>query len=132
MEKWGESVSGADRLEQFKLIYDYIKFHMGLYLATPPIIAILAEAFDVKTSDWFKGGVGVMIVIFLASGIHAGSFMGKCINEPWDEAFLNKVEHAAFSQTRRHMHHTLYWVGLAFGLSGLLLAVLEVPIPFFH
>jgi hypothetical protein len=66
-----------------------------------------------------------MIVLFLFSGIHAGSFMGNWINEPWDEAFLNKVEHAAFSQTRRLMHHTLYWIGLAFGLGGLLLAVVS-------
>jgi hypothetical protein len=26
------------RLEQFKLVYDYIKFHMGLYIATPPVL----------------------------------------------------------------------------------------------
>jgi hypothetical protein len=132
MQQWGEGVSRAERLEQFKLIYDYIKFHMGLYLATPPIIAILAEAFEVKSSDWFKGGIGVMITLYLAAGIHAGTFMGSCINEPWNEAFLNKVERAAFSQTRKLMHHTLYWIGLAFGLGGLFLAIVKKMMPFGH
>jgi hypothetical protein len=45
----GAKVTDLAQFEQFKLIYDYIKFHIGLYLATSPIIANVAESFDVKT-----------------------------------------------------------------------------------
>jgi hypothetical protein len=47
-----KELNGSDpqvRLEQFKLVYDYIKFHIGLYLATPPVFAIVAESFRGKT-----------------------------------------------------------------------------------
>jgi len=125
MQTWGPKLPPADRLEQFKLIYDYIKFHMGLYLATPPVLAILADGFDVPDSSWFKIGLGAMILVYLASGIHAGLFMGQCVNEPWDEGFLNKIEKAIFSPFRRLMHHTLYWIGLGFGLVGLAIAIFK-------
>ena len=35
-------------LEQMKLVYDYIKFHIGLYLATPPVFVIVADSFGVS------------------------------------------------------------------------------------
>ena len=118
-------ISETARLEQFKLIYDYIKFHIGLYLATPTVMAIIAEAFSAQSSIWFRSGLIAMIFTYFAAGIHAGLFMGRNINHRWDEHFLHRVESEAFSRTRRIMHHTLYWIGLAFGLTGLVLAVLN-------
>jgi hypothetical protein len=116
-------LSKADELEQFKMIYDYIKFHIGLYLATPPVIAIIAESFNVKTSNWFRIGLGAMIVIYLASGINAGQFMARHVNDEWNARFLEEFKAEAFSPNRRFMHHTLYWIGLAVGLFGLAVAL---------
>jgi hypothetical protein len=62
--------------EQMKLVYDYIKFHIGLYLATPPVFAIVAESFDVKPCRPFQIGLGLMIVVYVISGISASWFMG--------------------------------------------------------
>lgn len=119
---WG--ASNTDRVEQFKLIYDYIKFHIGLYLATPPVFSIVAESFGVKDKFWFQIGLGIMIVVYLVSGIHAGLFMGKYINEPWTDDFLDRAQDDLFSNFRRNMHHTLYWIGLLFGLVGLICSIL--------
>jgi len=33
--KWGDEVSESDRRDQLKLVYDYIKFHISLYIGTP-------------------------------------------------------------------------------------------------
>jgi hypothetical protein len=109
--------------EQMKLVYDYIKFHLGLYLATPPVFVIVAESFDVKTSSMFQLGLVGMIVVYTLSGIHAGLFMGRFINERWTDATLREFEDAAYTNRRRNWHHTLYWVGLAIGLLFLAWAV---------
>jgi len=121
-QTWGGSET--DRLEQFKLVYDYIKFHIGLYLATPPIFAIVAESFGVKDRLAFQVGLGLMILIYLISGIHAGIFMGRYVNSPWAADFLKKVEMPLFSDFRRTMHHTLYWIGLSCGLVGSVLSII--------
>ena len=122
---WGQHVSQADRLEQFKLVYDYIKFHIGLYLATPPIFAVIAESFSVKDYRMFQLGLFLMIGVYLISGISAGLFMGRYVNSPWQERFLSNLEKNTFAPSRRLMHHTLYWVGLALGLGGLTAALVE-------
>lgn len=124
MRNWSEGVSNLDKMEQFKLIYDYIKFHLGMYLATPPVIAIIAESFAAKDKHFFQIGLGLMIFIYLISGAHAGLFMSRYINDPWTTDILKDFESGAFSPTRRNMHHTLYWLGLALSLIGLILAIL--------
>lgn len=123
---WG-TLDRPGRLEQFKLIYDYIKFHLGLYLATPPVFSIVAEAFSVKEKNSFRIGLGLMIVTYIFSGAHASTFMARYINIPWQEgdSFLRDFETKAFSKTRRRMHHGLYWTGVVFGIVGLGLAILN-------
>jgi hypothetical protein len=110
--------------EQMKLVYDYIKFHLGLYLATPPVFVIVAESFDVKTSGLFQLGLVAMITVYLLSGIHAGNFMGRFINTPWTDATLREFEDTAYTTRRRNWHHTLYWAGLAVGVFFLAVAAI--------
>jgi hypothetical protein len=65
----GESVSDSDRQDQLKLVYDYIKFHVGLYLATPAVLAVIADGLGVKKSPYFVAGLGAAIAAY------AGMFM---------------------------------------------------------
>ena len=125
VREWPDGVERGDRLEQFKLIYDYIKFHLGMYLATPPVIALIAESFGVTCRYSFQYGLVAMIVIYFTSGAHAGWFMGRFINDPWRPVpeMLREFEADAFSSTRRNMHHTFYWAGLILSLLGLILAI---------
>ena len=125
MPGWGPNVPDDERRDQFKLIYDYIKFHIGLYLASPAAIALMADAFGVKTDWWFKAGLSAMIIVYLTAGIHAGLFMAQHINDPWQDNYLRDIEIAVFSPLRRFMHHSLYWLGLASGLLGLIISILR-------
>ena len=112
----------AERLQQYQLVYDYVKFHIGLYLATPPILVIVADGLGVSKNPWFVGATIVAIVTFLASGIHAALFMSRWINDKWNTGFLERFESEAFSGRRRFWHHTVYWIGLAVGLVGLVIS----------
>jgi len=112
-----------DSFEQMKLVYDYIKFHLGLYLATPPVFVIVAESFEVKTLVLFQIGLVSMIVIYGLSGAHAGFFMGKFINAQWTDTTLKQFNAVAYTARRRNWHHTSYWVGLAIGVLFLGAAV---------
>jgi hypothetical protein len=123
--KWGEKVEDADRRDQLKLVYDYIKFHIGLYIGTPAALSVIADALEVKKSGYFIVGLLVAIAIYIVAGIHAGLFMSRQINDPWQENYLSRFEAEAFSPTRRFMHHSLYWFGLAALVIGLLVAVLK-------
>jgi hypothetical protein len=116
---------GSDKLEQYKLIFDYIKFHIGLYIATPPVFGVVAEAFgrEVKESLWFQWGLGLMILTYICSGIRAGWFMGKYINVEWTGDTAANLHKEIFSRWRSFWHHWLYWVGLFFGFAGLGLSI---------
>jgi hypothetical protein len=113
----------AERLQQYQLIYDYVKFHIGLYLGTPPVLVIMADGLGVSKEPWFVGATVISVVIFLASGIHAALFMSRWVNDKWTVGFLERFEAEAFSRRRRRWHHTVYWLGLGIGLLGLALAM---------
>ena len=66
-DKWDEKVSEADRRDQLKLIYDYIKFHIGLYIGTPAAMSIIADGLGVKTSRYFTAGLLVAITIYIVA-----------------------------------------------------------------
>ena len=119
--KTGTETVTDDELEQLRQVCEYVKFHIGLYLATPPVIILLADGLGItKTSPWFVGIIGVMILIYMVSGISAGWFMGTYINQPLDDEDRRKFYNEAYSLRRRILHHWLYWLGLAIGISGLL------------
>lgn len=72
------------------------------------------------------------MVVYLVAGAHAGIFMSRHINDPWQKDYLARFESEAFSTNRRWMHHGLYWLGLALGVLGLALAILKkagLPLP---
>lgn len=108
---------------QLQLIYDYIKFHIALYLATPPVFMVLAEGLQVKTLLPFKMGMVAMVIIYVLAGMHAGWFMGNHVNRQWADDYLREFQDEAFSPIRRFMHHWMYWAGLLVGAGGLSLAV---------
>lgn len=124
-DKWDESVTTSERREQLKLIYDYIKFHIGLYLATPAALGLLADTFDVKKCRLFSVCLFISIFVFLVAGSHAAYFMAKYINNPWKNDYLEKFEAEAFTSQRRFLHHGLFWLGLFIGLLGLVLSILK-------
>lgn len=110
-----------DELEQLRQVCEYIKFHIGLYLATPPVIVLLADGLGVDTSRWFVRSIGLMMLIYIVSGISAGWFMGKYVNQPLsDDKTRREFYNEAYSACRRFLHHWLYWLGLAVGIGGLL------------
>jgi len=120
---WGPSVPEADRRDQLKLVYDYVKFHIGLYIATPAALSVIADGYDVKHSFCFIVCLSIAIVIYLAAGALPGLFMARHVISPWQDDYLDKFQAEAFSARRRYTHHTLYWLGLIIGLSGLVVSI---------
>ena len=112
-------------LDQLKLISEYIKFHIGLYLATPPLFVVVAQGLKVDDSTWWKWCLCVMMLIYLASGLSAGWFMGNYINLKWNDKRLADFAEEAYSPWRRFMHHWLYWIGLFVCLLGLFMGARE-------
>jgi hypothetical protein len=97
-------------------------------LATPTVLKIVADGFLLTDQRPFQYGLVVMLAIYLLAGACAGSFMGTNVNTRWDErddAYLVSLGEAAFTGWRRFAHHWLYWIGLLFGIGGLLLAYFQ-------
>jgi hypothetical protein len=118
------SVDDAVRREQLKLVYDYIKFHIALYLATPTALALIADTLELKHCRIFSFFLILTVVIFLYAGSSAAWFMGTYIMRPWQSDYLEKFEKAAFSNDRFLKHHFLYWIGLTVGVLGIVLAAI--------
>jgi hypothetical protein len=116
---WSKKLTDSNKLDHLKLVYDYVKFHIQLYLATPAVLVLVAEGLQVKQYRIFTFGLIGMILVYLAAGIHAGLFMGRHVNDPRQVDFLKRFEQDAFSSGRRFMHHFLYWLGLAIGVGCL-------------
>lgn len=121
--KWG--VGEPEKRDQLKLVYDYIKFHIALYVGTPAALGVLADAFGVKQCDVFRVGLVVVVTACLIAGVSAGRFMSKHVNDPWQAGYLEAFEKQAFTRGRRFLHHGMYWLGLTFGLGCLAVSVLE-------
>ena len=107
-------------LRHSDLLYDYIKFHLGLYLATPPLLAIVATALGVETNTAFQKGMVALVVMYFVAGAQASWTIAKHINTDWagDSTWIAFGEKAK-SRVRRCIHHYLYWLGLIFGLGGM-------------
>jgi len=110
-------------LEHFKLLWDYIKFHLGLYLATPAAFVFVATAFKVETSPAFFWTWCAMTLCCFVSGVAASWFMGNRVNRSWDDKYEFDWERDATSLLRRSVQHYLYWFALAIGFIGLGIAV---------
>jgi hypothetical protein len=116
----------ARDMKHSDLLYDYIKFHLGLYLATPTVLAVIATALDVTKHDYFKAGMIGLIGIYFLAGIHASWTVARHINVEWstDETWRRFGKTAGVLR-RRLVHHYLYWFGLICGLGGILYAWLS-------
>jgi hypothetical protein len=101
----------ARRLDQFKIIYDYVKFHIGLYLSTPAVMALVGNALSISNHRAFKSSLLISILVFLVSGLHAGWFMGRYINSPGTPDFPSgHMWDYLFTFRRRLFHHV--FIGL--------------------
>jgi F0F1-type ATP synthase membrane subunit c/vacuolar-type H+-ATPase subunit K len=115
---WARGDVGAQR-DQLKLIYDYVKFHIQLYLATPAVLVLVADGFGVKGDPIFFAALVAALACFVSAGISAGLFMGTHVNVKWGDAYLKTFADGAFKWQRRAAHHWVYWAGLGVGLVGI-------------
>lgn len=110
----------AQKIKHADLLYDYIKFHLGLYIATPPVLAVVATGLGVQNSPSFRHGMIALVAIYFLAGIHASWTVASHVNARWtsvaDWAEFSAVAH---SLRRRILHHYLYWLGLTVGLLGM-------------
>lgn len=122
LKDWAGGDPGAQR-DQLKLIYDYVKFHIQLYVATPAVLVLVADGFGVKGEPIFFAFLVAALTCFLCAGISAGRFMGTHVNSRWTVKYLESFSDVAFLMRRRHMHHSTYWAGLFLGALGIMLSV---------
>jgi hypothetical protein len=110
----------AHKLKHADLLYDYIKFHLGLYIATPPLLAVVASGLGVADKASFRHGMLCLVAICFIAGVHASWTVASRINTKWESAdlWLN-FGNSAGSWPRRLVHHYLYWLGLLLGLLGM-------------
>lgn len=102
--------------------YDYIKFHLGLYLATPPVIATLASSLGVNERGSFIGLFALQVFLCIVSGANASVLIARRVYGacPWVTLGVECSRPA-----NRAIHHKLYWASLAFGLAGIALGAYE-------
>ncbi len=106
------------------LLYDYIKFHLGLYIATPPAFVIIAEGLGVSTSVPFLICMVILVITYFISGAAAGCLIARFINKKWNsDRKWRTFAHAAHSSRRRYIQHWLYWIGIVVGVLGVFLGM---------
>ena len=112
------------RLLHSQLLYDYIKFHLGLYLATPPVLAIVATALGVDESPIFRWSMALLVGIYFLAGVSASRLVAAQINVKWsDDCKWRSFGEHAHRVPRRVIQHYFYWIGLIAALLGMAAAV---------
>ncbi len=112
------------RRDQMNIVYDHIKFDIGLYIGTPAALAVVADGLQIKQSAIFAAGLILCIAVFLFAGLNAMQFITKHYLGRWSEGYLERFEAEAFRGRRMFLHHQMYWVGVSIGLLGLTAAYL--------
>jgi uncharacterized integral membrane protein len=108
------------QFEQVKLLFDYTKFHIGLYTT------VTAAYIAVMTSDYGKRSFFVphswlvwpAVVMFLLAGLAGGIIASSCPHCPrFDKLMTAKIapymDGKGFSgRTWTYIEHTAFWLGI--------------------
>ena len=76
------------KLKHSDLLYDYVKFHLGLYAATPTALAIVGNVLGIGTLPSFHYGVFCMIAVYIVAGAHAAWLIASHINVEWPDTAI--------------------------------------------
>jgi hypothetical protein len=118
----------AVKLKHSDVLYDYIKFHLGLYLATPPVLAIVALALEVSKHAYFQKGMVCLVGFYFVAGTSAALTLASHVNVDWaSETKWVELGAKASSGWRRFLHHYLYWAGLLAAVGGMVAAWTQGP-----
>lgn len=115
------------QLEQIKLLFDYTKFHIGLYTTvTAGYIAVMASdygrQFFLQPSPCLVWGA---VVMFMVAGLAGGIIASSCPHYPrLDSLMAARIApytdgKGLTGRTWTYVEHTAFWVGI-------LLAILSV------
>ena len=116
--------------DQLKQLFDYTKFHIGMY--TTLIAAIIGVFANDSLKAQYEGilpYIAVSIVLFVIAGA-AGGLVASSIPyyssfEEFRKAKLGPWKTEVVSALLcTHIEHTAFWVGCAFAVVGLLRVIL--------
>ena len=112
-------------LEQVKLLFDYTKFHIGLYTG---VITVLVAGLNLRSTlrwpvepTWLGISIIFIAVAGLAGGVIASSLPHfSTIGAFWD-AEIGPFRSRLFrGETWTYIEHTAFWIGVISGLVALL------------
>jgi len=110
--------------EKVKLLFDYTKFHIGIYtgLATTVIAAYNLHVFEVwECPMWIS--VGLIALAGLAGGVVASTLpecnsLKQFFDRPTGFWGFRPFSTPFSGRTWTRIEHTSFWLGLAFGVAA--------------
>jgi hypothetical protein len=118
------------QIDQVKLIYDYAKFHIGLYATVnTALVAVLSFA-DKNFKEHYRGLFLIIFLCFLAAGIGGGLVASHIVYSQWDAQNVGKLLKGFFQPTLSSpfkwtkfkwfifLEHYAFWLGILVGLIG--------------
>jgi hypothetical protein len=111
------------RLAQSDKLYDYIKFHLTMYLATPTALGIIGSALQIDKDSHFRVGLLGMIGANVIAGVSASWFLADHLFARWaDMSRWYTLGEKGDDLLRKCLHHYLYWIGLGWAIVWMCLA----------
>ncbi len=117
---------GNAELEKLKLLYDYTKFHVGIYITSDGILAALIAASDKDFPLQFNRTWLIAAVIFIAiAGFAGGVLLSSMCHENSLAVFWGK-ELGPFrarwwrAEKWSYLEHTAFWVAIGCALFAFL------------
>jgi hypothetical protein len=112
-------------LEKLKLLFDYTKFHIGLYTAVATIMAALIASKESRfTFNWKCLAVSIFLLAIagFAGGVIASSIPGYGSYEVFWEAKIGPLRWRAFkAEYWTYIEHASFWVSIFLALLSLVM-----------
>jgi hypothetical protein len=125
----------SQQMEQLKQIYDYAKFHIGLY-ATVNTALVAIASFSFKDNQLllpYRWCFFIIFLFFLLAGVGGGLVASHIAYSKWEPAQVNKLLDGFTQPTVSNpfkwsqyklftvIEHYAFWAGVVFGLVVLML-----------
>jgi hypothetical protein len=118
-----DAASRALVYDQVKTLYDYTKFHIGLYLTLGTVLAAALSAKESPVHLWHPAiwaAVGFIALAGMAGGIVASTLPGCRSLREFHEKPIGPWELKLFTgKTWTRIEHTSFWLGIIAGVISI-------------
>jgi hypothetical protein len=108
-------------LEQLKLLFDYTKFHIGIYATLITALVAAREYWPGPTPGFLKGTLAAFLVAGAAGGVVASNIPAFQSYSTFTTALIGVLWFQMKGDSWVHVEHAAFWLGILWAVGNVLI-----------